>query len=58
MHWKMAKSCANFAHNFNESSWYSTKVFLVLNIWFLQNFDSFHLINDQNLLLHSNIAGA
>ncbi len=37
----MAKSWATSVHNFNESLWYSMKVFSVLNFWFEQNFVSF-----------------
>jgi hypothetical protein len=33
-----------------------TKFFLVLNFQFYRNFISLHLVNDQNLLLHTNIA--
>jgi hypothetical protein len=43
---KKAKSWATFVHNFNESSWYSTKDISVLNIQFEQNFISFCIVYD------------
>jgi hypothetical protein len=55
MHLKMAESWVTFVHNFNESSWYSMKVFQVLNFW-EQNFFLFRLVYDQNLSLHKIIA--
>ncbi len=38
MHLKLAKRLATFAHNFNKSSQYSTKVFEVLNFRFWTKF--------------------
>ncbi len=52
MRLKMAERWASFVHNFNKSSRYSTKVFQVLNFYFEQNFISFLITFDRNLLLH------
>ncbi len=51
----MAESWPTFVYNFNESLQFSTKVFLVINFWFEQNFIVFCLIYDRNLSLHENI---
>ncbi len=43
---KIDKSWENYFAEFNESSQYSMKFFLVLNFWFLQNFVSYsHIIS-------------
>jgi len=53
---KIDESWKNYFVEFNESSPYSMNFFLVQNFRFLQNFVSYHLVNGQTLMLHTNIA--
>ncbi len=52
----MDKSWANVIQNFNKKFTLINEVFLGPKLAFIQNFVSFCLVNDRNILPHANIA--